>query len=148
MHSNGYLFAVKCYNFGHAGTERVFGSSLPKCQPFKWLDFYFLFALVSVNFCGFCWFGEGDLGMCGSWLLIFDFVRASCLPCDFYKKKMHWRILAGFKKKYTHLCMSCAECNLVFYFSLLLKNNLDFVFLCFPNKSVFLLEHVDRTPYR
>lgn len=66
-------------------TKRVFGS-LPKCQPFKWLDFYFLFALVSVNFCGVCWFGEGDLGLCSSWLLIFDFVSASCLPCGFWKR--------------------------------------------------------------
>lgn len=59
---------------------------IPKCQPFKCFDFYFLFALVSVNFYGFCWLGEGDLRMCSSWLLIFDFVSASCLPYGFWKR--------------------------------------------------------------
>lgn len=65
--------------------ERVLGS-IPKCQPCKCFDFYFLFALVSVNFYGFCWLGEGDLEMCSSWLLIFDFVSAICLPYGFWKK--------------------------------------------------------------
>lgn len=74
--------------------ERVLGS-IPKCQWCKCFDFYFLFALVSVNFYGFCWLGEGDLEMCGSWLLIFDFVSAICLPYGFWKKvgNISWWIL-------------------------------------------------------
>lgn len=74
--------------------ERVLGS-IPKCQPCKCFDFYFLFALVSVNFYGFCWLGEGDLEMCSSWLLIFDFVSAICLPYGFWKKigNISWWVL-------------------------------------------------------
>lgn len=74
--------------------ERVLGS-IPKCQPCKCFDFYFLFALVSVNFYGFCWLGEGDLEMCSSWLLIFDFVSAMCLPYGFWKKigNISWQSL-------------------------------------------------------
>lgn len=61
--------------------------SIPKCQPFKWFDFYFLFTLVSVNFMGFAGWGKGDLRICSPWLLIFDFVSASYLLYDLRGKK-------------------------------------------------------------
>lgn len=102
MQLNGITWAIE-------EMERGIWISLPKCQPFKWLDFYFLFALVSVNFRGFCWCGEEDLGMCSAWLLIFDFVSAGCLLFDFGGgEKEQENNSLPFKKNF---CMNMACCD-------------------------------------